>query len=167
MGESSTINARDPGKVIPLFDARSIAAPLPLSLAALDEVRALAKLTDSRQRRLHDLRISVTDKCNFRCTYCMPKDVFGPGYKFLPHDALLTFEEITRFSKIAAELGVEKLRLTGGEPTLRRNLPTLIGMLSQLRTPSGKALDLTLTTNGSTLVRQAKALKHEIGRAHV
>ena len=84
MGESSTINARDPGKVIPLFDARStpvIGAPLPLSLAALDEVRALAKLTDPRQRRLHDLRISVTDKCNFRCTYCMPKDVFGPGYK--------------------------------------------------------------------------------------
>ena len=68
MGESSTINARDPGKVIPLFDARSIGAPLPLSLAALDGVRALAKLTDPRQRRLHDLRISVTDKCNFRCT---------------------------------------------------------------------------------------------------
>ena len=159
MGESSTINARDPGKVIPLFDARSISAPLPLSLAALNRARASATLTDPRQRRLHDLRISVTDKCNFRCTYCMPKDVFGPGYKFLPHDALLTFEEITRFSKIAAELGVEKLRLTGGEPTLRRNLPTLIEMLSQIHTPSGKALDLTLTTNGSTLVKQAKALK--------
>ena len=159
MAETSTIDARPPGKVIPLFDARSPGAPLPLSLAALNEVRAFATLTDPRQRRLHDLRISVTDKCNFRCTYCMPKDVFGPGYKFLPHDALLTFEEITRFSKIAAELGVEKLRLTGGEPTLRRNLPTLIEMLSQIRTPSGKALDLTLTTNGSTLVRQAKALK--------
>ncbi len=159
MGESPAINARVPGKVIPLFDARSSGAPLSLSLAALNEVRAFATLTDPRQRRLHDLRISVTDKCNFRCTYCMPKDVFGPGYKFLPHDALLTFEEITRFSKIAAELGVEKLRLTGGEPTLRRNLPTLIEMLSQIRTPSGNALDLTLTTNGSTLVRQAKALK--------
>ena len=162
MAESSTINLSAPvsGKVIPLFDARSISAPLPLPLAALNEARASATLTDPRQRRLHDLRISVTDKCNFRCTYCMPKDVFGPGYKFLPHDALLTFEEITRFSKIAAELGVEKLRLTGGEPTLRRNLPTLIEMLSQIRTPSGKALDLTLTTNGSTLVKQAKALKH-------
>lgn len=159
MGESSTINSRAPSKVIPLFNARSSGAPLPLSIAALNEVRAFATLTDPRQRRLHDLRISVTDKCNFRCTYCMPKDVFGPGYKFLPHDALLTFEEITRFSKIAAELGVEKLRLTGGEPTLRRNLPTLIEMVSQIRTPSGKALDLTLTTNGSTLVRQAKALK--------
>ena len=159
MGESSTINARVPGKVIPLFDARSTSTPQPLSMAALREVRSAAQLVDPRQRRLHDLRISVTDKCNFRCTYCMPKDVFGPGYKFLPQDALLTFEEITRFSKIAAELGVEKLRLTGGEPTLRRNLPTLIEMLSQIRTPSGKPLDLTLTTNGSTLVKQAKALK--------
>ncbi len=161
MGESSTtnVNARVPGKVIPLFDARGPSTPMPLSLAALNDVRASANLIDPRQRRLHDLRISVTDKCNFRCTYCMPKDVFGPGYKFLPHDALLTFEEITRFSKIAAELGVEKLRLTGGEPTLRRNLPTLINMLSQIRTPLGKPLDLTLTTNGSTLVKQAKALK--------
>ena len=162
MGESSTINARVPGKVIPLFDARPTpvaSTPLPLSLATLNVARASATLVDPRQRRLHDLRISVTDKCNFRCTYCMPKDVFGPGYKFLPHDALLTFEEITRFSKLAAGLGVEKLRLTGGEPTLRRNLPTLIQMLSQIRTPSGKALDLTLTTNGSTLVKQAKALK--------
>ncbi len=161
MGEFSTINAnsRVPGTVIPLFDVRSPSAPQPLSLAALNAARASSTLTDPRHRRLHDLRISVTDKCNFRCTYCMPKDVFGPGYKFLPHDALLTFEEITRFSKIAAELGVEKLRLTGGEPTLRRNLPTLIEMLSHIRTPSGKALDLTLTTNGSTLVRQAKALK--------
>ncbi len=153
------VNARLPGKVIPLFDARAPSSPEPLSPAALNEVRTFATLIDPRQRRLHDLRISVTDKCNFRCTYCMPKDVFGPGYKFLPHDALLTFEEITRFSKIAAELGVEKLRLTGGEPTLRRNLPTLINMLSQVRTPSGKPLDLTLTTNGSTLVKQAKALK--------
>ena len=159
MGESSTINERVPGIVIPLRDARSPSTPQPLSMSALGAVRTGATLIDPRQRRLHDLRISVTDKCNFRCTYCMPKDVFGPGYKFLPHDALLTFEEITRFSKIAAELGVEKLRLTGGEPTLRRNLPTLIEMLSQIRTPSGKPLDLTLTTNGSTLVKQAKALK--------
>ena len=159
MGEQSQV----PGKVIPLAvsgaGARATASRQPLSAPGLSAVRAAAAVLDPRQRRLHDLRISVTDKCNFRCTYCMPKDVFGPGYKFLPHDALLSFEEITRFAKISAELGVEKLRLTGGEPTLRRNLPTLIGMLSQLRTPSGKALDLTLTTNGSTLVKQAKALK--------
>ena len=159
MGEQSQVL----GKVIPLAvsgaGARAAASPQPLSAPGLSAVRAAAAVLDPRQRRLHDLRISVTDKCNFRCTYCMPKDVFGPGYKFLPHDALLSFEEITRFAKISAELGVEKLRLTGGEPTLRRNLPTLIGMLSQLRTPSGKPLDLTLTTNGSTLVKQAKALK--------
>ena len=159
MGEQSQVL----GKVIPLAvsgaGARATASPQPLSAPGLSAVRAAAAVLDPRQRRLHDLRISVTDKCNFRCTYCMPKDVFGPGYKFLPHDALLSFEEITRFAKISAELGVEKLRLTGGEPTLRRNLPTLIGMLSQLRTPSGKPLDLTLTTNGSTLVKQAKALK--------
>ncbi len=159
MGEQSQVL----GKVIPLAlagaGARLPTALQPLSASGLSSVRAAAAVLDPRQRRLHDLRISVTDKCNFRCTYCMPKDVFGPGYKFLPHDALLSFEEITRFAKISTELGVEKLRLTGGEPTLRRNLPTLIGMLSQLRTPSGKPLDLTLTTNGSTLVKQAKALK--------
>lgn len=159
MGEQSQV----PGKVIPLAlvgaGVRTTTVPQPLSAGGLHSVRANSVLRDPRRRRLHDLRISVTDKCNFRCTYCMPKDVFGPGYKFLPHDALLSFEEITRFAKISAELGVEKLRLTGGEPTLRRNLPTLIGMLSALRTPAGEALDLTLTTNGSTLVRQAKALK--------
>ena len=155
MGELSNLS----GKVIALIDARTAAAPQALSAGGLSAVRAAAAVRDPRERRLHDLRISVTDKCNFRCTYCMPKDVFGPGYKFLPHDALLSFEEITRFAKISAELGVEKLRLTGGEPTLRRNLPTLIGMLSELRTPSGTPLDLTLTTNGSTLVKQAQALK--------
>ena len=159
MGEQSPVL----GKVIPLAvlgaGGRTAASPQPLSASALGAVRAAATVLDPRKRRLHDLRISVTDKCNFRCTYCMPKDVFGPGYKFLPHDALLSFEEITRFAKISAELGVEKLRLTGGEPTLRRNLPTLISMLSQLRTPVGTPLDLTLTTNGSTLVKQAKALK--------
>jgi GTP 3',8-cyclase len=154
MGESTNII----GKVIPLavVGARAVVAADARTLA---QARANTRVTDTRERRLHDLRISVTDKCNFRCTYCMPKDVFGPGYKFLPHDALLTFEEITRFAKISAELGVEKLRLTGGEPTLRRDLPKLIEMLAALRTPSGKPLDLTLTTNGSTLVKQARALK--------
>jgi GTP 3',8-cyclase len=154
MGESTNV----PGKFIPLVpaNARSIA---PLAHDALARARAATRIEDTRSRRLHDLRISVTDKCNFRCTYCMPKDVFGPGYKFLPQDALLTFEEITRFAKISVELGVEKLRLTGGEPTLRRDLPKLIEMLAALRTPSGKSLDITLTTNGSTLVKQARALK--------
>jgi GTP 3',8-cyclase len=158
MGESTNIA----GRVIPLVP---VPARHPSSMAqpvahdALAQLRAATRVEDTRSRRLHDLRISVTDKCNFRCTYCMPKDVFGPGYKFLPQDALLTFEEITRFARISAELGVEKLRLTGGEPTLRRDLPKLIEMLAQLCTPSGNPLDLTLTTNGSTLVRQARALK--------
>lgn len=154
MGESTSSLS----KIIPLTvaGARAVRA---VDASALANVRANARVEDTRTRHLHDLRISVTDKCNFRCTYCMPKDVFGPGYKFLPQDALLTFEEITRFASISAQLGVEKLRLTGGEPTLRRDLPRLISMLADVRTPSGKPLDLTLTTNGSTLVKQARALK--------
>ena len=157
MGERSHV----PGTVIPLTPVGKLrsASAMPVQAGTLAALRTAQRVADSRSRHLHDLRISVTDKCNFRCTYCMPKDVFGPGYKFLPHDALLSFEEITRFARIAADLGVEKLRLTGGEPTLRRNLPTLIAMLAQLRTPAGKPLDLTLTTNGSTLVKQAAALK--------
>ncbi len=156
MSESSNHNVISVGKIIPLISGKTAK---PVAASALATLRTSARVADTRDRRLHDLRISVTDKCNFRCTYCMPKDVFGPGYKFLPQDALLTFEEITRFAKISAALGVEKLRLTGGEPTLRRHLPTLIEMLASLRTPTGKPLDLTLTTNGSTLVKQARALK--------
>jgi len=114
---------------------------------------------DAMQRPLHDLRISVTDRCNFRCAYCMPKDHFGPGYKFLPHAALLSFEEITRLARVFVGLGVRKLRLTGGEPLLRRDLDRLIAQLAALRTPAGEPLDLTLTTNGSLLARQAQALK--------
>ncbi len=163
MGEPTHVHPNTqslaPSKVIALVPAGRVTSAKPVSTADLSAIRMLGALTDLRQRRLHDLRISVTDKCNFRCTYCMPKDVFGPGYKFLPHDALLSFEEITRFAKISAGLGVEKLRLTGGEPTLRRNLPALIEMLSKVTTPAGKSLDLTLTTNGSTLVKHSKALK--------
>ncbi len=113
---------------------------------------------DALQRPLRDLRISVTDRCNFRCTYCMPKDVFGPGHKFLPHADLLSFEEIARTARVFAGLGVRKLRLTGGEPLLRRGLPALVEQLAQLRTPEGDPLDLTLTTNGSLLRKHAKAL---------
>jgi GTP 3',8-cyclase len=116
-------------------------------------------LADALGRPLHDLRISVTDRCNFRCVYCMPKEVFDKDYAYLPHDALLSFEEITRVATIFVAHGVEKIRLTGGEPLLRKNLERLVGMLAELRTPSGKPLDLTLTTNGSLLARKAKALK--------
>lgn len=114
---------------------------------------------DKRGRTLRDLRISVTDRCNFRCTYCMPKEVFDKNYPYLAHQELLSFEEITRLTNIFASLGVEKIRLTGGEPLLRKNLEALIEMLATIRTPENKMLDLTLTTNGSVLRKKAAALK--------
>lgn len=114
---------------------------------------------DARGRPLRDLRISVTDRCNFRCTYCMPKEIFDQNYPYLSHQELLSFEEITRLSTIFATTGIEKIRLTGGEPLLRKNLEVLIAMLAKIRTPSGKQLDLTLTTNGSILRKKAAALK--------
>ncbi len=114
-----------------------------------------SKPADTLGRPLHDLRISVTDRCNFRCTYCMPKDVFGREHAFLPHGEVLTFEEITRVTRISTGLGVEKVRLTGGEPTLRHELPKLIHMLSGV----DGLKDLTLTTNGSRLAYMAWELK--------
>jgi cyclic pyranopterin phosphate synthase len=103
---------------------------------------------------MHDLRISVTDRCNFRCTYCMPREVYGRDFAFLPRAELLTFEEITRLAGLFTALGVRKLRLTGGEPLLRRDLPVLVRMLGAI--PDVE--DITLTTNGSLLARQAQAL---------
>src|SRR5512138_656956 len=105
-------------------------------------------LFDTLQRPLRDLRISITDRCNFRCVYCMPKEVFGPNYQFLRRDQVLTFEEITRLVHIFVDHGVRKVRLTGGEPLVRRDLPLLVSMLAQI-----PDLDLTLTTNGSLLAR--------------
>src|SRR6478672_10425484 len=109
---------------------------------------------DTLRRPLRDLRISVTDRCNFRCTYCMPKEIFGAGFQFLRRDEVLSFEEITRVARIAVDLGVEKIRLTGGEPLVRRDVESLVGMLSSI--PGLR--DLTLTTNGSLLESKAKAL---------
>jgi GTP 3',8-cyclase len=143
-------------KVIPLIELRSRGAMLPIPAAADIPQGAVA---DGLGRPLHDLRISVTDRCNFRCVYCMPSDVFGKDYAFLPHSELLSFEEITRLARIFVERGVKKIRLTGGEPLLRKNIENLVGMLSALRTPEGHELDLTLTTNGSLLARKAQALK--------
>src|SRR3954469_22168238 len=111
-------------------------------------------LTDALARPLHDLRISVTDRCNFRCVYCMPKDVYGRDFPFLPHASLLTFEEITRIAKVFVSQGVRKIRLTGGEPLLRRNLERLVEMLAAIGD-----VDLTLTTNGALLARKARALR--------
>lgn len=113
---------------------------------------------DTRGRALRDLRISVTDRCNFRCTYCMPAEVFGRDYAFLPHSEVLTYEEIARLAGIAVDLGVQKLRITGGEPLVRKGLPDLIAMLAELRTPEGLPVDLTLTTNASALRPLARPL---------
>jgi len=110
-------------------------------------------LADTRGRRMHDLRISVTDRCNFRCVYCMPREVFDASYRFLPHGAILSFEEIARLARVFVGLGVQKIRLTGGEPLVRRDLPRLIELLAPL------GAELTLTTNGSLLARHARALK--------
>src|SRR3954471_23441325 len=112
-------------------------------------------VVDTRNRPLHDLRISITDRCNFRCTYCMPREIFGSDFVFLPSSALLSFEEITRLARIFIGHGVEKLRITGGEPLVRRDLEKLIAMLA----PLDGLRDLTLTTNGSLLVKKAQALK--------
>ncbi|HEY7657606.1 MAG TPA: GTP 3',8-cyclase MoaA [Burkholderiales bacterium] len=109
---------------------------------------------DRLGRPLRDLRISVTDRCNFRCVYCMPKEVFGKDYQFLERREILTFEEITRVARIFRGLGVEKIRLTGGEPLIRRNIEQLIAQLARV-----PGLDLTLTTNGSSLKHKASALK--------
>jgi GTP 3',8-cyclase len=108
-------------------------------------------VTDTLGRAMRDLRISVTDRCNFRCTYCMPKEIFGRDFEFLPKDQVLSFEEIERVARTFVGLGVEKLRITGGEPLVRRDLPDLIAMLAALRRPDGGEIDLTLTTNGSAL----------------
>jgi len=112
-------------------------------------------VADTLGRPLHDLRISVTDRCNFRCTYCMPQEVFGRDYRFLPRALLLTFEEITRLARIFIGHGVEKIRVTGGEPLLRRDLEQLIEMIAQL----DGLRDLTLTTNGALLAKKAQLLK--------
>lgn len=116
----------------------------------------MLQVTDTFGRTMHDLRISVTDRCNFRCVYCMPKEVFGSDYQFLPHKDILTYEEIARIVRIFVDCGVKKVRLTGGEPLLRRDIERLIEMLADV--PGLE--DLTLTTNGSPLTKEkANALK--------
>jgi len=111
-------------------------------------------LEDTLHRPLRDLRVSITDRCNFRCVYCMPKEVYGRDYEFMPRRDLLTFEEIARLAHVFAGLGVEKIRLTGGEPLIRRDVERLVEMLAGI-----PGLDLTLTTNGAVLAQKARALK--------
>jgi GTP 3',8-cyclase len=142
--------------IIALADLR-YAAPVPRIPQPLKA--PIGQLIDRLGRPLRDLRISVTDRCNFRCSYCMPKEVFDRDYQFLPQASLLSFEEIARLVRIFVAHGVGKVRLTGGEPLLRRHLEQLVGLLAGLRSTDGRPLDLTLTTNGSVLARKARALK--------
>jgi len=134
-----------PTKVIPIVAKGALRAPAPAFRGG--------ELLDTLGRPMRDLRISVTDRCNFRCVYCMPREVFDAGHEFLPHSAILSFEEIARLARVFVGLGVKKIRLTGGEPLVRKQLYRLVAMLSEL------PAELTLTTNGSLLARQAAALK--------
>jgi cyclic pyranopterin phosphate synthase len=136
-------------KTISIKDIRARAA-VPAELN-----RHAGPLVDTRRRSLRDLRISVTDRCNFRCTYCMPKEVFNEQYDFLENDEILSFEEIVRLAKIFRRHGVEKIRLTGGEPLLRKEIESLVAMLAK----ELPGIDLTLTTNGAGLKAKAQALK--------
>jgi GTP 3',8-cyclase len=142
-------------RVIHILDTR-VAGHAPQRPREL--VAATGRLEDTRGRPLRDLRISVTDRCNFRCTYCMPKEVFDQDHPFLRHSDLLTFEEITRLTRLFIAHGVEKVRLTGGEPLLRKDLHKLIELLAPLKTRDGRDLDIALTTNASILARKARAL---------
>lgn len=143
-------------RIIPIAERRYRADVPPVPI---EPTVPTGLLRDARGRRLHDLRVSVTDRCNFRCSYCMPKSAFGSDHAFLPQSSLLSFEEIERVVRVFVAHGVQKLRLTGGEPLLRRDLERLIERLARLRTPQGDALEITLTTNGSLLTRKAKALR--------
>ncbi|MBS0319525.1 MAG: GTP 3',8-cyclase MoaA [Proteobacteria bacterium] len=146
-------------RIIPVVDARAV--PTGRTVApARDADLAVLPWHDRLQRPLRDLRISVTDRCNFRCVYCMPKDVFDADHVYLPHGDLLSFEEIARVARIFVDAGVEKIRLTGGEPLLRRHIERLVEMLAKL------PVDLTLTTNGALLARKAQALR-DAGLARV
>lgn len=143
-------------RTIPIIDQRYLKPEAGISIEATSPTEALL---DGFDRPLKDLRISVTDRCNFRCTYCMPKEVFNSSYAYLPQASLLSFEEITRLARQFVALGVEKIRLTGGEPLLRKHLDVLVKQLAALRTPAGEPPEITLTTNGSLLARQARSLK--------
>ena len=143
-------------RVIPLLDVRYASRPIRLPANPIPPTGLLA---DTLGRPLRDLRVSVTDRCNFRCSYCMPKEVFDKDHVYLPHASLLSFEEITRLATIFLTHGVRKIRLTGGEPLLRKNIEVLVDQLARLRTVDGQVPDITLTTNGSLLARKARALK--------
>jgi cyclic pyranopterin phosphate synthase len=142
--------------------------PLPPAAAVERAAGPAIAPLDRLGRAVRDLRISVTDRCNFRCVYCMPREIYGRDFAFLPRTELLSFEEIARVAGVFVGLGVEKLRLTGGEPLVRRNLPALVELLAALRTRDARPLDLTLTTNGAGLHALARPLAEAgLGRVTV
>lgn len=150
----------DGHRVIPIlassFERRKASRPSPRSHSA---GQLVGPVHDQLGRPMTDLRISVIDQCNLRCSYCMPKEVFNKDYAFLPREALLSFEEIERLVKAFIPLGIRKLRITGGEPLLRKSVEEVIARLAQLRTPQGLPLEIALTTNGMLLEQKAAALK--------
>lgn len=154
MDNTTTELARAP-RVVPILPDSGSSSLVPRSF----ENDAGAAVGDAFGRPLKDLRISVIDQCNFRCAYCMPSSVFGKDHQFLPRSSLLSVEEICRVATAFVKLGVSKIRLTGGEPLLRRELPDIIGRLASLRTTDGGEVDIALTTNGSLLARKALALR--------
>jgi cyclic pyranopterin phosphate synthase len=158
-------------RIVPIVDHRTVRPDRSARRISLPLATApLSNGLDALGRGVHDLRISVTDRCNFRCTYCMPKEVFDRDHSYLPHKDLLTFEEIERVTRVFARLGVEKIRLTGGEPLLRKDLEVLIEKLATIEHPRDptRRIDLTLTTNGSLLRKKAAALKRAgLGRVTV
>jgi len=143
-----------------IVDITKLTRPPSSQLDLAETPHAAGSVLDQRMRPLQDLRISLTDRCNFRCVYCMPSEIFDKDHAFLPRSSLLSFEEILRITKIFVSHGVNKVRLTGGEPLLRKNIEKLIEQLAQVRTLDGRALDLTLTTNGALLAKKAQALKN-------
>ena len=145
-------------RVFPLIDERTVGFPIRPEPGTPHDSQH--PLLDTLGRPLRDLRISITDRCNFRCSYCMPKEVFDKDYRYLPHSALLSFEEITTLARAFVELGVQKIRLTGGEPLLRKGIEVLIEQLARLSTLDGKPLDITLTTNGTLLAKKAVSLRN-------
>lgn len=147
-------------EVFRIIPVSSVPSSVATDYAAFDVPRDHGDtLIDTLRRPLRDLRISVTDRCNLRCTYCMPREVFDENHDFLPRAELLTFEEIERLARLFIRLGVQKIRLTGGEPLLRRGIEQLIERLAKLETTAGKPVEIALTTNAVLLAKKARALK--------
>src|SRR5579859_4226706 len=143
----------------PIVNAIVSAAPAAAALSGGASPGAFPRTSDTLGRPLRDLRLSVIDQCNFRCGYCMPRESFGTDYAFMPSSERLSFAQLEKIARAFTSLGVEKIRITGGEPLLRRNLEALIERLAALTTVDGKPVEIALTTNGSLLAAKARTLR--------